>query len=697
MSVLIGLEAALKSMRASTTAINTASHNIANMNTEGYSKQAANISATQPLNNPNGAGQLGTGSAVTYIQRIRNLYLDTQIRSEISNLGKAEVLSDVYKNIMALFPEVNNASIPGVTYQLEQFWQGWEDLAVEYTKPVADQDIASINNRIYAAAQNLSELVSTKASSLNAMQIGLNSTLRTAVDEANTYLEEIASYNRTIMRSQGTGQIPNDIFDKRELALQKLSELMNVSTAESTDGALIVLVNGIDVVSGGNARTISTIKGNSKSGMDDIAIGTFNITDSISSGKIAGILEARDVVVQQFLTDLDILASGMISVVNRVHRTGVDSVTGLQGNRNFFEGTRAVDFRVSEDIEDISMISGTKYQPGDIAAIMANLDNKLMNNYISSSKVMAVSSTTTLGSTGSLVINNIEVKFDAADTVADLIQKINVNVQEVSAVFDDSNHTFYISAARQIIIEELNAGGNAVVPPPLLTMFKLFQEQVSAAPVNYGKLISGPDVVTDLLGSPPSIEQRPNFSIDPGVGGTLTIQFENQTYDINWNEGQQINLIAMNIGYIDNAGTNPNLFLATFRDKDQRMYLSSNINSWGTGNAITPFVITDKDGSFAKAMNLIKPLSAENQIESMFGGLKANYESALNAQSQYKTTAEALQGMQSEVTAVDENAELAKAKLYQRSYDASVRLMAVIDQMLNMLINRMGTPSSDIQ
>ncbi len=697
MSILLGLEAAIKSMRASTTAVNTASHNIANMNTEGYSKQTATISATQPINNYNGAGQLGTGSAVSYIQRVRNLYLDTQIRTELSNLAKSDVIADVYKNLLALLPEINDPTVPGIAYQLEEFWKGWEDLAAEYLKPVASQNLTAVNNRIFAAAKNLTEMVRVKASSLNTMQIDLNSAVNTTVNQINSYLKEIASYNSIIMKTQGTGQVPNDIFDKRELAVQNLSKLVNISVAESSDGAQIIMISGIDAVSGGYYKTLNTIKGNSKSGMDDVAIGTYNITENITSGKLAGLFEARDVVVQQALTDLDVLASGLINVVNRVHRTGIDSVSGLQNDRNIFEGTRAVDFRLSEDLADTSMISGTKYEPGDIAAILANLGNKLMNNYISSSKVLSVTSATTLGAAGSLIINNIEVKYEATDTVADLIKKINSNVEEISAVFDDNNHTFFITGSRQMIIEEVTAGGAAAIPPPLLTMFRLFQEQVSAAPVNYGKTVLGPRTITDTVNNPPHIEQRPNFSFDPGPSGTILLQFENQSYEINWNEGQEINLIAMNIGYIDSAGTSPNLILATFRDKDQKMYFASNINSWGAGNAITPFTIKDKEGYFAKAMNIVNPTSSNNHLDSAFAGLKANYESALNAQNQYKVTAESLKGMQEEVTAVDENAEIAKAKLYQRQYDASVRLMAVIDQMLNMLINRMGSPSSNIE
>jgi len=339
------------------------------------------------------------------------------------------------------------------------------------------------------------------------------------------------------------------------------------------------------------------------------------------------------------------------------------------------------------------MINDTKYQEGDLAEIMANLDNKLMSNWVTSNKLAGVTSDTTLGSTGKLIINSIEIDFAATDTVRDLIQKININVEDFMAVFDDSNNSLFMSGSQYFNIEETDSAGNAVIPPVLLNKIKMFQEQVSAAPVNYYASSTGNKVV----GASTWATQQNKFAVDPTASGTVTVNFEGKNYYIDWTETQIINLTAMNIGFIDASAAKPNFVLATFKNDEQKIYFSSGINSGADGNRVPPFMIYDQKGNFTKSMNLVGAVRFQDHFESTMGKLKGALLSAKNMESQYDTTVESLKGMQEEVTAVDENAEIATAKLYQRQYDASVRLMAVIDQMLNMLINRMGSPSSNIE
>jgi len=218
----------------------------------------------------------------------------------------------------------------------------------------------------------------------------------------------------------------------------------------------------------------------------------------------------------------------------------------------------------------------------------------------------------------------------------------------------------------------------------------MFQEQVSAAPVNYFASATGNKVV----GASTWVLQQNKFSTEPSASGTVIVNFEGQNYEIDWDESQIINLTTMNIGFIDSNAAKPNFVLSTFRANEQKIYFSSGINSGTDANRVPPFMIYDQTGNFTKSMNLIGSVRFQDHFESTMGKLKGALLSSDNMKSQYSTTTDALKGMQEEVTAVDENAEIAKAKLYQRQYDASVRLMGVIDQMLNMLINRMGTPSS---
>jgi flagellar hook-associated protein 1 len=118
LNLMVGLDIAMKSLTANSIALNTTSHNIANMNNADYSRQIADIAATDPYSIVGTAGQIGTGSHVSNYERIRDIYLDSQIQSAQMNVGKETIIDRTYQNLKAVIPEISGVTSNSLESQM---------------------------------------------------------------------------------------------------------------------------------------------------------------------------------------------------------------------------------------------------------------------------------------------------------------------------------------------------------------------------------------------------------------------------------------------------------------------------------------------------------------------------------------------------------------------------------------------------
>ncbi|MNI45851.1 Flagellar hook-associated protein 1 [compost metagenome] len=130
-STFHSIETAKRSLNTQTAALNTAGHNIANVNTEGYSKQVVKMQASLPMEaygflRSTAAGQMGTGVDFTSIERVRQSFLDDQYRNESSNSGNWDVRFDTLQKLESI---VNEPSDTGIRKVLDNFWNAWSDLS----------------------------------------------------------------------------------------------------------------------------------------------------------------------------------------------------------------------------------------------------------------------------------------------------------------------------------------------------------------------------------------------------------------------------------------------------------------------------------------------------------------------------------------------------------------------------------------
>jgi len=232
---LQGLQTALSGLIASQQALDIAGHNIANANTEGYSRERVVLETNPPITIPaasplTGKGaQLGTGVAVADYVRIRNLYLDAQYRAQNSSLSSASTQAEELEQAQSAF---NEPSSSGLSSQLSAFWSAWSSLASSPTSEAAKEGVVSAATQLTTTFNQLSAQLTTIANQAGEQYTSLTG----ATGQVQDYANQIAQLNGQIRVAEGAGQQPNDLLDRRDLLLDKLSSLAQITVTKQADG-----------------------------------------------------------------------------------------------------------------------------------------------------------------------------------------------------------------------------------------------------------------------------------------------------------------------------------------------------------------------------------------------------------------------------------------------------------------------------
>jgi flagellar hook-associated protein 1 FlgK len=230
---LQGLQTALSGLIAEQTALDVTGSNIANASTEGYSRETAVLQPNPPLDIPalstlTGEGaQLGTGVGVQTITRIRNVYLDAQYRAQNSALSSAGTQAEALQQAQAAFNEPTSASIAA---QMSSFWSAWNNLAASPAEP-AKVGVVEAGKQL---AQTFNEL-SSQLATISKQTTEQYEALTAPGGEVANLATQIAQLNQQIDLSEQAGQPPNSMLDRRDLLLDKLSSLANVTVSEQPD------------------------------------------------------------------------------------------------------------------------------------------------------------------------------------------------------------------------------------------------------------------------------------------------------------------------------------------------------------------------------------------------------------------------------------------------------------------------------
>lgn len=207
---------AVRGMSAQQTAIDVTSHNIANANTEGFSRQRVNIETTRPFTGL--SYSLGTGADVTAVLRVRDSFLDYQVRNETSTQGLYTTRDSFLSQVESIF---NEPSDTGISSLMGQFFDAFQELS---------KQPESSNARTVAAEQSsaLCDALNHVYNQLTNLKGNATEALESSVIDTNSTLQQIDDLNKQIMSASITGNSPNDLMDKRDLLIDQLSSKFNI-------------------------------------------------------------------------------------------------------------------------------------------------------------------------------------------------------------------------------------------------------------------------------------------------------------------------------------------------------------------------------------------------------------------------------------------------------------------------------------
>jgi flagellar hook-associated protein 1 FlgK len=302
---LQGLQTALSGLIANQEAIDTTGHNITNANTPGYSRQTAVMETNQPLpieamSQITGAGgQLGTGVNVDTFTRIRNLYLDAQFRTQNAKLGSTSTETEELQQAQSAFDEPSES---GISSQLSAFWGAWSSLATSPSSEAAREGVVSAGKQLATTLNQLSGQISTIATQTTQQYTAITGPTGQVQDDAN----QIAQLNHQIKLSEQAGQSPNDLLDRRDELIDKLSELANVTVTKEPDGT--------DTVTFGDAA---------KPLVEGSTVNWPQALTPAAGGQLGALLElsAPAGPLASFQTGLDEVAAQLAGSVNALHTT----------------------------------------------------------------------------------------------------------------------------------------------------------------------------------------------------------------------------------------------------------------------------------------------------------------------------------------------------------------------------------------
>jgi flagellar hook-associated protein 1 FlgK len=342
------------------TAVEVAGHNIANVNTEGYTRQQAVIDAAPPISTT--PGQIGTGVRITEIKRAYDNFLGSQIISETNILGKWNVKEESLSRAEVVFNETTGG---GLNKNLSEFWSAWQNLSLNPTGETERQ-------AVLGKGKLLSDTFNKLSTDLKRIRDDIDKKIVSSVDEVNQWTSQIAELNKMIHESEVTGENANDLRDKRELTIKKLAEKIDVNYYEESNNQVVVYTaKGRPLVTGQYAFQLQAVANGENAALHDVkwenVDGTLtDITSDLTGGNLAGLVESRDSNVQQYLKKLDILSATIVKEVNKKHVTGygLDRSTGL----NFFNGLSVTTKTGASNTGSATISSGSVSNPQVVAA-----------------------------------------------------------------------------------------------------------------------------------------------------------------------------------------------------------------------------------------------------------------------------------------------------------------------------------------
>lgn len=627
-SSFAAIELGKRSLMTHSQAIHTSGHNISNADTEGYSRQRVEVKTFDPLYRPDLSraetpGQIGQGSTVESINRVRDEMLDQRIVAQSNQESYWDTRSHYYTMIEQVYNEPDEVS---VRTTMDKFWESWQELSL-------NPESTANRQAVVTRGQSLINSIRNRDAALTGIGNLLNSDIETNVKQLNDYANQIAKLNTEIVRSRAMGDNPNDLLDRRDAVVEKLSKIANITTDQRDPDEFMVHIEGKVLVQGNVARNFEVAPVLDNYGYSQVIWQDTKELAVVKGGSLGALIELRDVDVRHEIQSLNTMTMNFADLVNDVHRNavGANNVTGLNFfiQRPFVENTVGNYDSNGDGIEDKSYIFR-----------LTGTNNLNPQEQVGIEGVMTLS-----GPTG-----NVNVAYYPTDTVEDVINRINDSNGEVKAYLDrNSNLVLKATTAEDIynpdfVIRHVEDSGHF-----LAGYSGILAAQGEQGAFDYNQ----PDAVNALVGVGTQAPKTAQFAVSP---------VENPSTYVQINERITNDVMNVATAFADHSETALN----------------------GDGRAAV---------EIAAIRNTKVMIGHERTFDDYFAdsvthvGLMGE-QAETNLLSQ-NAVMDDLRSLRDSISGVNIDEELADIMKFQHGYNAAAKFVTVIDSMLDTVINRL--------
>jgi flagellar hook-associated protein 1 len=361
MSSFSSLNISYSGLAAAQRAMEVTANNIANVNTEGYSRQRVELVNSPPTPGTfgkRGDGMRGTGVTIADVVRLRSSLSDTAFRSESAVQASWSAKSEIMARAEQVLGPVNG----GTPQALADFFGSWEELSLQ-------PDSLAARQAVVQAGATLTGSFRSAASDLDELSTGVAAQVHDTIDQVNRLAAQVAQLNAGIADATNGQQSPNDLLDQRDHLLDQLSQLAGVTVRQSDLGVVDVYIGGQALVRGETADTLTTPG-------DVPPTIQWSFGDAAApGGRLAGLVESGQTLVS-LRSELDDVANDLRSLVNSRHQQGyaLDGTTG----HSFFSGSGAGDFDVTATPADVAASASGAAGDGNFALELAGLRSEIL-------------------------------------------------------------------------------------------------------------------------------------------------------------------------------------------------------------------------------------------------------------------------------------------------------------------------------
>ncbi|MBQ4521908.1 MAG: flagellar hook-associated protein FlgK [Lachnospiraceae bacterium] len=633
-STFTGLNIGLSGLNLYQTAINTTSHNIANTDTEGYTRQQTVYKAANALKVNARYGMAGQGVKLEYVKQIRDSYYDVKYRDSNSRLGEYKTTNEKLLELENYFNEITSES------GFNAIYTEFNNALVELT---SDPSNETRRTQAVSHANSFTTLINELATNLNISQSSVNDEIGIKISEINSISEQLFTLNKEITNIEIRGLKANDLRDQRNLLLDQLSAIANIDVKEDAiytkDGmktnatTCSVSINGHLLVDNTNCNTMKVVPRDEKVNQTD-AEGLYDVYFVAQDGTLG--------------TEFDLNSSSLRGE--------------LKGLMSIRDGNNAKGF------------------DGNITALETDASGNITSATIKTSENFRISDLT-LPATGKVQLAGTEFYYDSFEAEYDADGNIlsvkfnNLQVKNKNGVLEPGDGAGFVKIGTPAqVSEDVNYKGIPYYMSQLTEFARAFSEKLNTIHT------SGVDLNfeegMDLFGTE---DADGNFYAFKDFLGAANAAFEGGASSYTFSS-------TTDASYYQITCNNWQVNKEIYYDVDKFVVSTKEELSQG----VEQRSILDKMISTCTDTKLFNKGTANQFLESLIGEMSIDCQSAEDFEIYQKDITNAIENQRLSISGVDANEEGLELVKLQRGYNLNSKVISVINEVLNKLINETG-------